>query len=421
MPPRSAKTAQPDLPLAPDRRGLDPAALESWRWEAACVVRGPLDAPKFKDYILPLVFLKRLSDVFDDELARLAAEFGGADHAAALVEQDHALVRFYVPPPARWAAVSRHTTKVGEALTDAFRAVARANDRLAFLSDVPDYNAAASGQRVVDDDRLRRLVGVLSEPGHRLGLDDVEPDVLGRAYEYLLRKFAEGQGQSAGEFYTPREVAVLMARVLDPRPGETVYDPCRGSGGLLVKCHLRLAETHGEDRHGRRVVPNAVAPLRLFGQEINPGTYTLARMNAVLHGMEADVALGDTLHHPRFTDPGGKALRRFDVVTANPMWNQKFDPAFYEADPFGRFGWGRPRGRRPTGRGSSTCSPTSGRRGGWRWSWTPGRSAVEAAARGRTRSGTCGSGASTPTWPRPCSSCRTTCSTTRPPRGWCWC
>jgi type I restriction enzyme M protein len=211
--PAAKQPPQQDLPFPEgQRRRLDVAALESWLWEAACVIRGPLDAPKFKDYILPLIFLKRLSDVFDDELTHLAADFGDRDTAAKLVDQDHKLVRFYVPPPARWDSVARQK-KVGEHLTDAVRAVARANPALSGVIDITDFNATAAGQRIVDDGRLATLVQVLSHPDYRLGLDDVEPDILGRAYEYLLRKFAESQGQSAGEFYTPPEVAVVMAAV----------------------------------------------------------------------------------------------------------------------------------------------------------------------------------------------------------------
>src|SRR5436189_2195635 len=251
--------------------------LEQWLWEAACQIRGPLDAPKFKDYILPLIFLKRLSDVFEDEIEHLAREFKDAKTAAKLVEKDHKLVRFYVPPEARWASVAEKTTGLGEYLTDAVRAIARANPRLSGVIDVTDFNATAAGQRIVDDTRLTALVQVLNEPEYRLGLDDVEPDILGRAYEYLLRKFAEGQGQSAGEFYTPREVAVLMARLLEPPPGATVYDPCCGSGGLLIKCHLRLLVTHGVQSNGHRRLPSTVAPLQLFGQEINPSTFAIAR------------------------------------------------------------------------------------------------------------------------------------------------
>jgi type I restriction enzyme M protein len=322
-------------------RRLDAPDLESWLWEAACTIRGPLDAPKFKDYILPLVFLKRLSDVFDDEVAHLAGEFGDAKKAAKLVEADHKLVRFFITAKARWPAIAEKTTGLGEYLTDAVRSIARENPRLSGVIDIKDFNETAAGQRTVDDGRLAALVQILNNPAYRLGLDDVEPDILGRAYEYLLRKFAEGQGQSAGEFYTPREVAVVMARILDPKPGASVYDPCCGSGGLLIKCHLRLLETKGKRVNGRLRLQDKVAPLRLYGQEINASTFAMSRMNAFVHDMETEIALGDTMHRPAFTAGDGQ-LRQFDIVTANPMWNQKFAAATYENDPYERFGRGVP-------------------------------------------------------------------------------
>jgi type I restriction enzyme M protein len=317
---------------------VEVGTLEQWLWDAACEIRGPLDAPKFKDYILPLVFLKRLSDVFEDEVAALGVELGDSDVAAELVDQDHALVRFYIPPLARWPSIARRTTGLGEHLTDAVRAVARENGRLQGVVDVVDFNATTAGQRIVDDQRLAALVQVLGR--QRLGQRDVEPDLLGRAYEYLIRKFAEGQGQSAGEFYTPREVGVLMARLLDPHPGMEVYDPCCGSSGLLIKCHLRLLETHGVRANGHFRLPPEVAPLRLFGQEINPSTFAMSRMNAFIHDMDAEIALGDTMGSPRFTTDG--RLRQFDIVTANPMWNQDFPQSIYEHDPYERFVWGAP-------------------------------------------------------------------------------
>jgi len=327
--------------MSPNNQTLDITTLETWLWEAACKIRGPVDAPKFKDYILPLVFLKRLSDVFDDEVARLGDEFGSRATAERLVEDDHDLVRFYLPKVARWGRLAKLTTGLGEALTDAVRAVSRENPKLAGVIDAVDFNATQAGQRMVGDDRLRELVQVLGQ--HRLGLRDVEPDILGRAYEYLLRKFAEGQGQSAGEFYTPRQVGVLMAHILDPQPGATLYDPTSGSGGLLIKAHLRLLETHGVQQNGRRVLPPEVAPLRVFGQEINPSTFAMARMNAFIHDMEADIALGDTLARPAFVNDDG-SLRRFDLVAANPMWNQDIPTGVYENDPYGRFERGTPPG-----------------------------------------------------------------------------
>jgi type I restriction enzyme M protein len=325
----------------PPQNTLDLPTLESWLWEAACVIRGPVDAPRFKDYILPLIFLKRLSDVFDDELAGLGVEFGSAKTALSLVEQDHKLVRFFLPPQARWAEIARRTTGLGEYLTDAVRAVARENPYLAGVIDVTDFNATTSGQRILDDDRLAALVDILNQ--HRLGLRDVEPDLFGQAYEYLLRKFSEGSGSSAGEFFTPPEVALLMARILDPEPGQKIYDPCCGSGGLLIKAHLRLIEKYGLDKNGSRRLPPDIAPLRLFGQDIGPEKFAMTRMNAVIHDMEANVALGDTMRHPSFTQADG-SLGRFDLVTANPMWNQKFATSGYENDPYGRLTRGVPPG-----------------------------------------------------------------------------
>jgi type I restriction enzyme M protein len=316
-----------------ESNGLDIATLESWLWDAACVIRGPLDAPKYKDYILPLIFLKRLSDVFQDELAAAAApdEFGSRKDAEKLVEEDHKLVRFYIPREARWPAIARQTTGLGEYLTDAVRAVARENPQLKDVFDRVDFNARASGQPIVDNDRLVKLVQVLSR--YCLGLKDVEADILGRAYEYLLRKFAEGQGQSAGEFYTPREVTWLMANILHPAPGDEIYDPACGSGGLLIKSALEFRERYGKDPR--------LASLQLFGQEINPTTHAMAKMNAFIHDLEADIRLGDTMTRPAFTNPDG-SLRRFDKVTANPMWNQKFNTSVYDEDPFERFRFGSP-------------------------------------------------------------------------------
>ncbi|WP_027881933.1 type I restriction-modification system subunit M [Meiothermus rufus] len=312
--------------------------LETWLWDAACAIRGPVDAAKFKDYILPLIFLKRLSDVFEDEVERLKADLG--HRALQLVEQDHKLVRFYIPPQARWEAIRTHTAAgLGQYLTDAVRSVARENPELEGVIDMVDFNATAAGQRIVPDEYLARLIEVLSR--HRLGLEDVEPDVLGRAYEYLLRKFAEDSGQSAGEFYTPREVAILMARLMEPQPGMTIYDPCCGSGGLLIKCHLRLLEVHGVNENGHQRLPSELAPLRLYGQEINPATFAMARMNAVIHDLEADIRIGDAMRQPAFKNAAGQ-LQTFDAVVANPMWNQSFPTDLYENDPYQRFGLGIP-------------------------------------------------------------------------------
>ena len=311
---------------------LDIKTLENWLWEASCKIRGPVDAPKYKDYILPLIFLKRLSDVFDEEIDKLAKEYGDRKTVEALVEKDHSLVWFYLPKKARWDTILKQSQNLGEYLTSAVRAVARENPKLSGVIDIKDFNETAAGHRIISDENLKALIEILSK--YKIGLKDAEPDILGRAYEYLLRKFAEGSGQSAGEFYTPKEVAILMAKIVDPKEGESVYDPCLGSGGLLIKTFLRFKEKYGNNPK--------IKPLQFFGQEILHGTYAMARMNSFIHKMEAEIALGDTMNKPAFLTKEGK-LRQFDIVVANPMWNQDiFTQATYETDTFGRFICGFP-------------------------------------------------------------------------------
>src|SRR6476620_11621285 len=190
-------------------------SLESWVWDAACSIRGTQEAPKFKDFILPLIFAKRLCDVFDDELDRIAKDLGSREKAFKLVEKDHKLVRFYLPlKPANandavWSVIRKLTGKIGESLTTYLHGIAKANPTLEGIIDRMDFNATTHGQRDIDDDRLSNLIERISEK--RLGLSDVEADIIGRSYEYLIRKFAEGSGQSAGEFYTPKEVGLVMA------------------------------------------------------------------------------------------------------------------------------------------------------------------------------------------------------------------
>ena len=325
------ETTAPAVASAPAIQRLDSRALENWLWSAACSIRGAVDAPKFKDYILPLVFVKRLSDVFDDELMRLKNQFGDEATARDLVLQDRGLVRFYIPGSAKWDKIRKLSTNVGEGVTDALRSIAKENPRLQGVIDAVDFNATVAGQRILDDARLQNLIGTLSDPRYRLGLNDVEPDILGRAYEYLIRKFAEGQGQSAGEFFTPKEVGWIIARIVSPQQGESVYDPTCGSSGLLIKCELMFKE-RGE----------AISrPLRLFGQELIPVTYAMSRMNMIVHDMEGEIAIGDTLRNPKFLVGG--SLRQFDVVVANPMWNQDgYDGGFYQNDPQRRFALGYP-------------------------------------------------------------------------------
>lgn len=325
---------------------LDVKSMETMLWKAACSIRGEKDAPKFKDYILPLLFIKRLSDVFEDEVGLLAGTYGSEALAREVLEADHSLVRFYLPPFATWPVIAgrqpydwqenEKPKTLGERLTTAVRAIARENRSLQGVIDIVDFNETRNGEREISDEALAGVIELFSQPRYRLGLRNVEADFLGRAYEYLLRKFAEGQGQSAGEFFTPKEVGWLIARLMRPQQGEEVYDPTCGSAGLLVKCELALLEQ--EKEAGREVR----RPLKLYGQELTGSSYAIARMNMVLHDMEGEIVRGNTMTNPKFLD--GSGLRKFDIVVANPMWNQNNFGAkdVYEADTFDRFAGGTP-------------------------------------------------------------------------------
>src|SRR3989344_1762182 len=275
-------------------------SLETWIWDAACSIRGAKDAAKYKEFILPLIFTKRLCDVFDDELNRIAQEVGSRAQALKPVKDDKKLVRFYLPlepknpDDAVWSVIRTLSDKIGESLTTHLRAIADANPLLKGIIDRVDFNATTHGQRDLDDDRLSNLIEAIS--AKRLGLADVEPDIIGRSYEYLIRKFAEGSGQSAGEFYTPREVGMLMAYIMDAEPGMEIYDPCCGSAGLLIKCELVLQEKMNLRSKKK------FAPLRLYGQEYTTTSWAMAKMNMIIHDMEGDIELGDTFNNPKFKD-----------------------------------------------------------------------------------------------------------------------
>ncbi len=275
-------------------------SLESWIWDAACSIRGAKDAPKYKDYILPLIFTKRLCDVFDDELDRSATKLGSRKKAFRLVKLDHRLVRFYLPlepdDPEQpvWSVIRKLSDRIGEGITTYMRTIAQENTPLQGIIDRVDFNATTHGQRDIDDARLSNLIEAISTK--RLGLEDVDADIIGKSYEYLIRKFAEGGGQSAGEFYTPGEIGEIMARVLAPNPGMEIYDPTCGSGGLLIKCQLAAA---AKKKAAKNRQP---APLKLFGQESVPETWAMANMNMIIHDMEGKIEIGDTFRSPKLRD-----------------------------------------------------------------------------------------------------------------------
>ena len=349
----AAEPTQAAVGVTQRRKGKGRAAVPSTKpmeqmlWDAACSIRGEKDAAKFKDYLLPLLFLKRLSDVFDDEIERLVEEYGDRDIALEIAESDHALLRFYLPPEARWGVISgraryewpRNTRPrdIGEHLTKAVRSVARQNPSLAGVIDFVDFASERNGERDINPAKLAAVIETFSDPRYRLGIADVQPDFLGRAYEYLLRKFAEGSGQSAGEFFTPTEVGFLMAHIMRPRPGASCHDYACGSAGLLVKLQLVA----------RELDPISQVPLKLCGQELQAESYAVAQMNGIIHDMKVEIERGDTMLNPKFKTATGR-IATHDIVVANPMWNQPFGAELFANDPFDRF---RTQGGATTGKG----------------------------------------------------------------------
>ena len=296
--------------------------LESYLWGAATFLRGHLDAGDYKQYIFPLLFLKRLCDVYDEEYAR-ALEDSGGDAEFAEFAENH---RFQIPSGSHWKNVRSTAKNVGKAIQDASRSIEKANpDKLfGIFGDAQWTNTDR-----LPDATLRDLIEHFSSL--TLSLDNLPEDELGNGYEFLIKKFADDSGHTAAEFYTNRTVVHLMTEMLQPKPGESIYDPTCGSGGMLLSCVAHLRRQKKEWRTSK-----------LFGQERNLMTSAIARMNAFLHGIEDfDIVRGDTLSDPKFTE--GDRLKQFDVVLANPPYSIKqWDRDKFSADPWHRNIYGTP-------------------------------------------------------------------------------
>ena len=292
--------------------------LESHLWEAANILRGPVDAADFKTYIFPMLFFKRISDVYDEETAE-ALDLSGGDEAFAQFPENH---RFQLPDGCHWEDVRAKTENVGQALQRAFREIEKAN---------PDtlYGIFGDAQWTNKDRLSDALLRDLIEHFSRLPLGNKQAreDVLGGVYEYLIKKFADATNKKAGEFYTPRAVVSLMVNILDPREGETIYDPACGTGGMLLEAVHHVNESGGNVR---------TLWGKLYGQEKNLTTSAIARMNLFLHGVEDfKVVRGDTLREPAFYS--GDSLATFDCVIANPPFSlEKWGEEVWESDPYGR-------------------------------------------------------------------------------------
>ena len=301
-----------------ERGQIGVSALESHLWEAANILRGPVDAADFKTYVFPLLFFKRISDIHDEEY-QAALEESGGDEEYARFPQNY---RFQVPENCHWDDVRRVTTNVGQTLQKGMRAIEKANPETLYgiFGD-----AQWTNKDRLSDALLRDLIEHFSRVN--LGNQAAQKDILGQSYEYLIKKFADLTNKKAGEFYTPRSVVRLMVNILDPRQGESIYDPACGTGGMLLETIHHVRERHEDDR---------TLWGKLFGQEKNLTTSAIARMNLFLHGAaDFQIVRGDTLRQPAFFS--GDNLATFDCVIANPPFSlQKWGEEVWSNDPYGR-------------------------------------------------------------------------------------
>lgn len=290
--------------------------LEQYLSKAAWILKGPVDASDFKVYIFPLLFFKRISDVYDEEYQNALLESGGDQEYAQLPE----FHRFVLPEGCHWDNVRETTVNIGLAIEQALRGIEQANQE--FLYGIFG-DAQWSNKNKLSDRLLTDLIEHFSQ--YKLANANVEADLLGQAYEYLIKHFADLTNKKAGEFYTPRSVVHLMGLILDPHEGETIYDPACGTGGMLLECVDHLKHNQEDYR-----------TLKLFGQEKNLTSSSIARMNMFLHGIEDfQIFRGDTLRNPAFFEADG--LKTFDCVIANPPFSLKeWGAENWANDPFGR-------------------------------------------------------------------------------------
>jgi type I restriction enzyme M protein len=300
---------------------LSQKELESYLWGGAKLLRGLIDASDYKQYIFPLLFFKRLSDIWDEDYREAFEETSDEDYAIATAND-----RFTIPEDAHWNDARAASRDVGRALLNAFQAIEAANpERLKGVFG----NAAWTDKAQMPDETLKNLIEHFSK--HTLSLAVVPEDELGNGYEYLIKQFADDSGHTAQEFYTNRTLVHLMAQMLEPKAGETIYDPTCGTGGMLISCLAEVKRCGSDHR-----------TIGLYGQELINITAAIARMNLVLHGVaDFKIESGNTLQDPAFVEVD--RLKTFDVVLANPPYSiKKWNREAWQSDPWRRNFLGTP-------------------------------------------------------------------------------
>ncbi len=322
--------------------------LKTWLWGSANIMRGTVDSSDFKNYIFGLLFLKRLSDVFDERVEAVMEEEGcNAEEAMVQIQEDNP--EQFVPVYARWNKLIERTENIGEYIDEAFAEIEHQNPSLEKVLSAIQFG----DKEKLSNDLLTRLLRHFNQ--HKLGNKNLyKADLLGDAYEYLIGKFADDAGKKGGEFYTPHEVVELIVKLIDPQPGHEIYDLTCGCGGMLVESARHIKENYENGTIMGK--PNC----KLYGQEKNLGTWAIAKLNMFLHNIDGDIKRGDTLVNPLHKD--GEGLQTFDRVIANPPFSIKnwWEPLELNGgkivgdngkernvkystdlkDPYGRFGLG---------------------------------------------------------------------------------
>ncbi len=304
--------------LTDDAGKMNLAQLKQFLWRSADILRGKIDSSDYKKYIFGLLFYKRISDSWDEEYKKVLEEYH--DEEIAKADHNH---RFQVPKDCRWEIVQKQAEGIGQKLNEVFDKLTNANSpKLDKIFDDLDF----ANKDKFPNETLQRLINHFSQ--HNFGDNYINSDLLGDAYEYLIEQFAADAGKKGGEFYTPREVERVIINILKPHEKDHIYDMAVGSGGFLLEAYHYLKNETGEKK---------ARSLYLYGQEINIGTYAIAKINMFLHGLDSsDIQRGDTLADPKFINPDG-SLKTFDICVANPPYSiSEWEYEIFKHDKYGR-------------------------------------------------------------------------------------